>query len=100
MVPRDGTTGPGCQVAECELIEVKDQTEAVEAASVHPMAGLVMIEITAPWTGIFDLSAEGRLGSSESRPDTAHTITVRYTPEGQWQMIDEDGATAAPAAER
>jgi hypothetical protein len=60
-------------------------------------AGTYAAEITTTQAEIFYFSGEGWLGSSESRPNTAHTITARYL-DGQWQMIDYATPTT-PAGE-
>jgi hypothetical protein len=50
-------------------------------------AGTYTADITTTQAEIFYFSGEGWLGSSESRPDTPHTVTARHTGDG-WQLID------------
>ncbi|WP_146067507.1 DUF6318 family protein [Arthrobacter sp. SX1312] len=57
--------------------------------------GVYTAEITTTQGEIFYFSGEGWLGSSESKPDTPHTITARHTGD-EWQMIDY--TTPVPAA--
>jgi hypothetical protein len=61
-------------------------------------AGTYTAEITTTQAEIFYFSGEGWLGSSESRPNTAHIITARYT-DGQWQLIDYS-TPASPTSEQ
>jgi hypothetical protein len=60
-------------------------------------AGTYTADITTTQAEIFYFSGEGWLGSSESRPDTAHTVTARYA-DGRWQMMDYT-TPAAPVGE-
>lgn len=49
--------------------------------------GIYSADITTTQAEIFYYSGEGWLGSSESIPDTSHSITARYV-DGSWQLID------------
>jgi hypothetical protein len=57
--------------------------------------GAYTADVTTTQAEIFYFSGEGWLGSSESKPDTPHTVTARYTDDG-WQLIDY---TTPPTAE-
>lgn len=50
-------------------------------------SGVYSADITTTQAEIFYYSGEGWLGSSESKPDTPHTITARHV-DGNWQLID------------
>ena len=49
--------------------------------------GVYTADVTTSQNELFYYSGEGWLGSSESRPNTPHTVTARYN-EDQWQLID------------
>jgi hypothetical protein len=49
--------------------------------------GAYTANVTTTQAEIFYFSGEGWLGSSESKPNTPHTVTARFTGDG-WQLID------------
>jgi hypothetical protein len=58
--------------------------------------GVYTADITTTQGEIFYYSGEGWLGSSESRPNTPHTVTARYIDNG-WQLIDYTSPEVPPS---
>ena len=61
-------------------------------------AGVYTADVRTTQNEIFYYSVEGWLGSSESKPDTPHTVTARYTDD-QWELIDYTIPPVAGAGE-
>ena len=59
--------------------------------------GIYTADLTTTQAEIFYFSGEGWLGSSESKPDTPHTLTARYL-DGEWQSVEYTTPTSAPPA--
>ncbi|MCU1634153.1 MAG: hypothetical protein JWM61_2805, partial [Micrococcaceae bacterium] len=107
LKPLQSISDPACQFckdSEAAMAQIYQVGWAVGGATTlddfttdftPDAAGTYTADITTTQTEIFYFSGEGWLGSSESRPNTAHTITARYL-DGQWQMIDY--ATPATSA--